>query len=208
MTKTLTAADLIAASKRRSIENYQKQFCGIGTRPNSNSYMTEYILPSNCEMPLGVAVDINNNNNSSSSNSGNTATNAVAAGKIWYVSTKNGTLGSFDITQNKFDQEQVIPIWKTRANPTDSSQVWDVKTDVHGNVWFTDEKQNAIWKFNPSSKHFEMYNVPAKSEAFGTTYPVSLDFDANGNIYFVGIRSPTLWFGEVNKMKNGTSEGI
>jgi hypothetical protein len=87
--------------------------------------MTEYILPSNCEMPLGIAVDINNNdnnnNNSSSSNSGNTATNAVAAGKIWYVSTKNGTLGSFDITQNKFDQEQVIPIWKTRANTTDSS---------------------------------------------------------------------------------------
>jgi virginiamycin B lyase len=49
-----------------------------------------------------------------------------------------------------------------------------------------------------------MYNVPAKSEAFGTTYPVSLDFDANRNIYFVGILSPS----EVNKMKNGTSEGI
>ena len=194
-----TAADLIAASKRQSIENYQKQFCGIGTRPNSNSYITEYMLPSNCEMPLGVAVDINDNNSSNT---------AAAAGKVWYVSTKNGTLGSFDIKQNKFDQEQIVPIWKSRGNPTDSSQVWDVKVDRHGNVWFTDEKQNAIWKFNPSSKQFEMYNVPAKSEEFGTTYPVSLDFDANGNIYFVGIRSPTLWFGETNKMKNGTSEGI
>src|ERR687885_1155187 len=37
---------------------------------------------------------------------------------------------------------------------------------------------------------------------------LSLDFNGNGNIYFVGIRSPTLWFGETNKMKNGTSEGI
>jgi virginiamycin B lyase len=195
-----TAAELIAASKRQSVENYQKQFCGIGTRPNSNSYITEYILPSNCEMPLGVAVDIDSNNNSSNT--------AADSGKVWYVSTKDGTLGSFDIKQNKFAQEQLIPIWKSRGNPTDSSQVWDVKVDGHGNVWFTDEKQNAIWKFNPFSKQFEMYNVPAKSNAFGTTYPVSLDFDANENIYFVGIRSPTLWYGETNKMKNGTSDGI
>jgi hypothetical protein len=37
---------------------------------------------------------------------------------------------------------------------------------------------------------------------------LSLDFNGNGNIYFVGIRSPTLWFGETNKMRDGTSEGI
>src|SRR5207245_6986278 len=36
----------------------------------------------------------------------------------------------------------------------------------------------------------------------------SIDFDSNGNVYFVGIRSPVLWFGNVTQMKNGTSNGI
>jgi hypothetical protein len=73
-----TTTGLIASSKKQAIENYQKQFCGIGTESNSDSYITEYRLPANCEMPLGiVVVDMNNNN---------TAT----AGKVWYVSTKMG----------------------------------------------------------------------------------------------------------------------
>ena len=40
----------------------------------------------------------------------------------------------------------------------------------------------------------------AESESFGSIYPVSLDFDAIGNLYFVGIRSPTLWFGNTTEM--------
>jgi hypothetical protein len=53
-----------------------------------------------------------------------------------------------------------------------------------------------------------MYKVPESSKAFGTTYPVSIDFDSKGNVYFVGIRSPVLWFGNVTQMKNDTSNGI
>jgi virginiamycin B lyase len=35
-----------------------------------------------------------------------------------------------------------------------------------------------------------------------------MDFDGNGNIYFIGINSKSLYYGDVSKMKNGTSEGI
>ena len=122
------------------------------------------------------------------------------------ISTKNGSL--------------VVIIWENRGlkrnvkyqcghlgKPTDSSQVWTMKVDQHGNIWFTDEKQNSLWKYEPSSDTFETYKI-LESESFGSIYPVSLDFDAIGNLYFVGIRSPTLWFGNTTEMSNNTSQGI
>ncbi|HYZ50470.1 MAG TPA: hypothetical protein VE593_06260, partial [Nitrososphaeraceae archaeon] len=174
-------------SRKASIEKFQNTFCGLNTELNSNEFITEYKLPATCEMPLGIV---------------------VTDGKVWYVSTENGALGAYDIQQNSFAREVPIPIWKSRLNRLDFSQVWAVKPDGKGNIWFTDEKQNAVWKFTESSQTFEMYKVPSAPKAFDTTYPVSLGFDSNGNIYFVGIRSTSLWFGEVTKMRNGTSEGI
>ncbi|HYA84287.1 MAG TPA: hypothetical protein VEH06_12680 [Candidatus Bathyarchaeia archaeon] len=182
-----STAQLIANSRAAAIEQYQKQFCGLNSVPHANDYITEYKLPARCEMPLGILVD-------------------GQAGKVWYVSTKQGTLGSYDLVTHKFDKELNIPIWYVRSIPTDNSQVWSVKADKNGNIWFTDEKQNAIWRYSPLG--FEIYKVPEKSEAFGTTYPISIDFDSKGNVYFVGIRSPILWFGNVTQMKNDTSNGI
>ncbi|MDQ3902591.1 MAG: hypothetical protein M3247_02910 [Thermoproteota archaeon] len=174
-------------SRRASIEKFQNTFCGLNTELNSNEFVTEYKLPGTCEMPLGIG---------------------VTDGKVWYVSTENGTIGAYNIQQNSFAKEVSIPIWKSRLNHLDFSQVWAIKPDGKGNIWFTDEKQNAIWKYTESSQTFEMYKVPSAPKAFDTTYPVSLGFDLNGNIYFVGIRSTSLWFGEVTKMRNGTSDGI
>jgi virginiamycin B lyase len=174
-------------TRRASIEKFQNTFCGLNTEINSNEFITEYKLPAICEMPLGIAVD---------------------DGKVWYVSTENGTIGAYNIQQNSFAKEVPIPVWKSRLNRLDFSQVWAIKPDGKGNIWFTDEKQNAVWKYIESSQTFDMYKVPTAPKAFDTTYPVSLDFDLNGNIYFVGIRSTSLWFGEVAKMRNGTSNGI
>jgi virginiamycin B lyase len=174
-------------TRRASIEKFQNTFCGLNTEINSNEFITEYKLPAICEMPLGIAVD---------------------DGKVWYVSTENGTMGAYKIQQNSFAKEVPIPVWKARLNHLDFSQVWAIKPDGKGNIWFTDEKQNAVWKYIESSQTFDMYKVPTAPKAFDTTYPVSLGFDLNGNIYFVGIRSTSLWFGEVAKMRNGTSNGI
>ena len=174
-------------TRRASIEKFQNTFCGLNTEINLNEFITEYKLPAICEMPLGIAVD---------------------DGKVWYVSTENGTIGAYNIQQNSFAKEVPIPVWKARLNHLDFSQVWAIKPDGKGNIWFTDEKQNAVWKYIESSQTFDMYKVPTAPKAFDTTYPVSLGFDLNGNIYFVGIRSTSLWFGEVAKMRNGTSNGI
>jgi virginiamycin B lyase len=148
---------------------------------------TEIKLNNKCEMPLAITADENG---------------------IWYVSTKLGSLILYNYNDNSFVKYD-IPTWGSRDKPIDNSNVWDIKNDPSGaTLWFTDEKQNLIWKFNKNSKTFENFKIPAKDMSFGTIYPVSLDFDNNGNIYFVGIRSPTLWIGNINEMKGGTSNGI
>ncbi|HEY3094779.1 MAG TPA: hypothetical protein VGJ42_03360 [Nitrososphaera sp.] len=128
---------------------------------------------------------------------------AVDDGQVWYVSAKRGLLGSYSIADNKFSQYN-IPEWPSREQPFTKfaswSMSWTVKVDKGGNVWFTDQN-NAIWRFNKDSKYFDMFKVPA-------SYPSAIDFDASGNIYFIGINAKSLYFGDVSKMKNGTSDGF
>src|SRR5215831_16067203 len=179
----------VASSNDPSIEQFKNQFCGLNSIPNSNKYVTEYRLPHTCEMPLGIAVD-------------------NQAGKVWYVSTKQGVLGDYNLITKKFDKETSIPVWNVRKYPMDYSNVWSVKVDPKGNsIWFTDEKQNTIWRYSKAFG-FESYKIPERSSTFGTISPVSLDFDSKGNVYFVGIHSPALWFGNVTQMRNNTSDGI
>jgi virginiamycin B lyase len=184
-----STAQLVANSNASSIEQFKNQFCGLDSVANSNNYITEYKLPHTCEMPLGIAVDSH-------------------AMKIWYVSTKHGTLGSYNLVSKKFDKEITIPIWMARQNPNYFSDVWSVRVDINGNVWFTDQKQNAIWRYSSSVGGLEMYKVPGTSRIFGTISPVSLDFDSKGDIYFVGTHSSVLWFGNITQLKNGTSNGV
>jgi virginiamycin B lyase len=182
-----------------SVKNFREAFCGvneISANSNSNGYIIEYTLPQGCEMPLGTAID-------------NKA-------KVWYVSTKRGVLGSYNLKQNKFDQEHIIPVWKSREDQTGYSQVWSVKVDNNnkkqgegGDIWFTDAQQNAIWRYIKHLQVFEIYKIPSKSSSFGTIYPISLEFNSKNNkIFFVGTYSHSLWIGDISKMRNGTSDGI
>jgi virginiamycin B lyase len=164
-------------------QRFEEQFCGTQTAPNSNTYVAEVALPAECEMPVGIAID---------------------GAKVWYVSTKRGLLGSYDTAAGTFNEYE-IPSWPTRSLPFTSvpswSMSWTVKIDGRGgNIWFTDQN-NTIWRFNQSTGDFDMFKVPAK-------YPSMMDFDSDGNLYFIGINSQSLFFGNVSRIQNGTSEGF
>ena len=73
-----------------ALETFKNGFCGIDAKPNLTHYVTEYVLPQSCEMPLGIDVDIRED-------------------KVWYVSTKHGILGSYDFEEDKFNEEVWIP---------------------------------------------------------------------------------------------------
>jgi virginiamycin B lyase len=194
-------------------EGFMKDFCGINsTAAGESEYVIEYNLPQSCEMPLGIAVDSEDN-------------------EVWYVSTKRGTLSMYDIAMNRFEQ-YTIPQWYVRENPIGFSQVWDLKIDNEDGgdsdeIWFTDMAQNAIWRFKKSTEQFEFYRIPAQSESFGTIYPITIDIVTNRStdgisddsdinnknekdksVYFIGTFVPSLWYAEIDELKNGTSNGM
>jgi virginiamycin B lyase len=179
----------LADSNSSNIEQFKRQFCGLDSNLHSSIYVIEYKLPHTCEIPLGIAVDNH-------------------AGKVWYISTKQGALGDYNLITKKFDKEVSIPVWNVRKNPIDFSNVWSLKVDSgRDSIWFTDEKQNSIWRYSKPIG-FDIYKIPEISPAFGTISPVSLDLDPKGNVYFVGMHSTALWFGNATLMKNNTSSGI
>jgi virginiamycin B lyase len=65
-----------------------------------------------------------------------------------------------------------------------------------------------LWKFDKTEKKFYNYPIPFHSEFFSTSYPISIGFENNNSMHFVGIRSLSLWNGQIDKMINGISEGL
>lgn len=171
--------DLANGSKDEAVTLFKQQLCGTDSKANSNAYITEHVLKSDCEMPLGMTID---------------------SDKVWYVSTKQGTLGSYNLSNGNVE-EFAIPSWPSRAAPTEFSMSFAARTDSSGNVWFTDDKQNLLWKFNKEGGTFENFKSPAVG-------PISFDFDKDGNMYLVGVRSKSLYHGDMVQMKPGTSEGF
>ena len=171
-----------ANTQEVAMQRFEQQFCGVDTPPNSNAYISEVSLPTKCEMPLGIAID---------------------GEKVWYVSTKQGLLGMYNSTAERFSEFE-IPSWPSRSLAFTAvpswSMSWTVKPDGSGNVWFTDQN-NTIWRFNESTMLFDAFKVPAK-------YPSALDFDSEGNMYLIGINSQSIFFGNVSEMRNGTSDGF
>lgn len=176
-----TPEQLAEEDLQQRIASAKLQFCGPDSEANSTAYVREFVLPAECEMPLGMAINDDS---------------------VWYLSTKQGTLGSYDLSSGQF-QEYEIPSWPPRSNPspTVTSMIWDAKIDGTGNIWFTDFSQNLIWKFDKAAGEFASFKSPG-------TNPISFDFDSDGNIYMVGVRSKSLYFGDVAQMKPGTLDGF
>lgn len=178
-------SQLQETSRNQAILQFQMQFCGTNSTQNSNSFITEYLLPQKCEVPLGILAE----NDS-----------------IWYVSTKLGNLGKLNTVDNS-TLEYPTPVWESRSRPTDISLAWDMKSDSNGNIWFTDEKQNGIWRFEKEGSSFSFFPIPERPLESGTIYPVSIAFN-DDEIYIAGIRSKSLWMANVSDLKNNSTEGM
>ncbi len=182
-----------AATMKQQMTNqileYENWNCGMKSNPNSNYFVTEFKVPETCSIPIAITYDNVEN-------------------KVWFISTRNGTLFGFDPSKQIFESYR-IPFWYSRDLPAGNSWSWDIKLDnTMNSLWFTDEKLNSLWKFDKIEKKFYNYPIPFHSEYFTTSYPISIGFENNNSMYFVGIRSLSLWHGQIDKMINGTSEGL
>lgn len=160
--------------------------CGINSIPKSTEFIKEFVIPSYCNIPIAITYD-------------------KADNKVWFISTKAGNLTNFDPSNNKF-QSYKIPTWPTRDQEIGNSWSWDLKLDQSGkNLWFTDEKQSSVWKFNKDKNDFEEIKIPSTSKYYSTSYPISLAFGKENDIYLVGIRTLSIWHIDVKGSSNNTS---
>lgn len=162
-------------------EEDKKRFCG-NDNPNSNLYVSEFTLPTQCSQPVGIAIDKDN--------------------KIWIASGKLGSLLVFNPETKKFDQTIKIPNWPEQKRII-GSMIWNMKFDKNGNLWFTDELSNSIWKYFTKEGKFENYRLLEEGG-----YPQSLTFDSDGNVWFTQFFGKRLGFVEPSKVMTNTTEGI
>lgn len=140
-------------------------FCGSGVA-NSNRYIQEFVIPSECSEPVGITVDTN--------------------GMIWFAESAARKIGKFDPTTKKVDEYALPEAKEQEKKVAPVASIWSMKFDKQGNLWFPDVFTNAIWKFDPNSAKFEKYKIPTTTQ-FGTSYPINIDFDKNGKIWFSEI---------------------
>ena len=164
----------------QAVQKDKQHVCGDNIK-GSTFYITEYVIPISCSQPVGLTVDKDNN--------------------IWIAADWAGYLLVFNPLSNTFVKSIKLPNW----NSTDlfGSMIWDMKFDRNGNLWFTDERSNSIWKYIPKENQFQRYIVPTKGG-----YPISLVFDSNDKVWFTEIFGKKLAMLDPLKVQSNTTKGI
>jgi virginiamycin B lyase len=167
---------------KQVLEKYEKHLCGESSEKNTE-FIQEYSIPViGCSQPVGIAVDDNNN-------------------KIWIAATWVGYLVVFDPDLKRFVDFIEIPNWRTKG--IFGSMVWGMEFDKKGNLWFTDQVNNAIWRYFTAEKRFEMYKVPTKG-----SYPGQVSFDSQGRVWFSEIFGKKIGVINPDEAVDNTSRGI
>ncbi|MGN6348330.1 MAG: Vgb family protein [Candidatus Nitrosocosmicus sp.] len=162
------------------MEKNKQRVCG-DNKKGSTYYITEYIVPISCSQPVGLVVDKDNN--------------------LWIAADWAGYLLVFNQSSNTFSKTVPLPNWHSVG--LFGSMIWDMKFDNSGNLWFTDEKSNSIWKYLTKENKFERYLLPTRGG-----YPVSLVFDSSGRVWFTEIFGKKLGVLDPLKVQNNTTKGI
>ncbi|MGN6823086.1 MAG: Vgb family protein [Candidatus Nitrosocosmicus sp.] len=162
------------------MEKNKQRVCG-DNKKGSTYYITEYIVPISCSQPVGLVVDKDNN--------------------LWVAADWAGYLLVFNQSSNTFSKTVPLPNWHSVG--LFGSMIWDMKFDNSGNLWFTDEKSNSIWKYLTKENKFERYLLPTRGG-----YPVSLVFDSSGRVWFTEIFGKKLGVLDPLKVQNNTTKGI
>ncbi|MGH9878756.1 MAG: virginiamycin B lyase family protein, partial [Nitrososphaerales archaeon] len=157
-----------------------------GPPARSNTYIQEFVLPSQSAAPVGITVD--------------------SGGMVWFAESGTRKIGKFDPSTEKFT-EYALPGSQQQQGPNPIASIWVLKFDKDGNLWFPDVTSNAIWKFDPQTAEFETYRIPTSSE-FGTSYPINLEFDDDGKIWFSEIYGKNLGVLDPTLAQHNTNKGV
>jgi len=130
-------------------EEQRAQFCGSSSA-KSTSYVKEFSIPTLCTNPLAVVTDY--------------------GGDVWFTQTNTGKLAKFDPATETFT-EYDNPLWP----PGGRSMMWGIDYAPDGNIWYTDESHDSIWKFSTINEKYERLAYPSE----GNSLPQKLRIDGS-----------------------------
>ena len=178
--RNLTNEEEINTNFKQVAGKDKKFVCGDNIE-NSGIYIKEFLMPFPCSQPVGLTVDKDNN--------------------IWIAADWAGYFLVFNPQSKTFIKNISLPNWPSGG--TFGSMIWDMKFDKNGDLWFTDEQSNSVWKYFTQENKFEKYKSPTKN-----SYPSSLAFDSKGRVWFTEIFGKKLGIINPLEVKNNTSFGI
>ena len=128
----------------------RSQFCSSDKIAKSTKFVQEFIIPTECTMPLAITSDYD--------------------GNVWFAQTNTGNLAKFDSTTQTFTEFE-NPTWPEGAR----SMMWGIDYAPDGSVWFTDETYDSVWKFSTLTEEYERLSYPSE----GNTLPQKLRIDGS-----------------------------
>ena len=132
VTQTGTPADNFPDAKRA-------QNCGSGDA-KSNTYVTEYKIPTECTMPLAIVTD--------------------PQGNVWFTQTNTGKVAKFNPSTETFTEYE-NPDWPQGAR----SMMWGIDYSPDGSLWFTDEAHDSVWKFSIQDEIYNRIDFPSEGDS-------------------------------------------
>ncbi|MFN3653785.1 MAG: lyase [Candidatus Nitrosotenuis sp.] len=120
-------------------DNQRPRFCGTGDA-KSNAYVSEFKIPTTCTQPLAITVD--------------------PQGTVWFAQTNTGKIAKFDPT-NEYFTEYPNPMWPELGR----SMIWGMDYSYDGNIWYTDDAHDSIWRFSTADGSYQRINYPANGES-------------------------------------------
>ena len=111
-------------------------YCGTG-EAKSNTYVTEYKIPTACTNPIGITTDYD--------------------GNIWFAQSNTGDIVKFDPVTESFTEFE-NPSWPDGSN----SMMWGIDYAPDGSIWFTDDLFDSIWRFSTFDESYGRLGYPSE----------------------------------------------
>lgn len=100
---------------------------------SSSSPIVEHSIPQNASYPLGVTMD--------------------SKGNVWFSEANRQSISVF------YAANQTFKTFRLPTNTTELTMIWFLFFDKSGYLWFADQDQPLLWRFNPTTEQFANFST-------------------------------------------------
>ena len=121
-------------------DDQRARFCGDGSDGKSTPYVKEFKIPTACTQPLAITTD--------------------NSGTVYFAQTNTGKIAKFDPNTEQFTEFD-NPQWPAHGR----TMSWGIDYSPGGDLWYTDDSYNSIWKFSIADGKYERISYPTKENS-------------------------------------------